>query len=72
MAGADSALIVMAATGASAEAFFAPNRLAMNAQRKQNTPKQGHLPRTFSPPSTVVLTVTSPNHARVMLLKLEG
>jgi hypothetical protein len=72
MAGADSALIVIAATGASAEALFAPNRLAMNAQRKHNTPKQGHLLRAFIPPSTVVLTFTSPNHARVTLLTLEG
>jgi hypothetical protein len=44
----------------------------MNAQRKHNTPKQGHLSRAFSPPSTVVLTFTNPNHARVTLLKLEG
>ena len=40
---------LMAATGVSAEALFAPTRLAMNANRKQNTPKQGHVLRALSP-----------------------
>ena len=42
-AGTANGVVLRAAGGVSAEASFAPKRLAISAQRKQKTPKNGQV-----------------------------
>jgi hypothetical protein len=42
-------MVLIAGSGGSAEALFAPKREETNAQRKQRIPKQGHLRGPMSP-----------------------